>query len=297
MTRQLSWQAPAKVNLVLEVHGRRSDGFHELRTVFQAIELADLLHVSEAPRGTFSLACSDPMLATGDENLVTRAFRRIARERSLDRGVRVFLEKNIPDRAGLGGGSSNAAAMLVAVDHLFSLGFSIAELESLASDLGSDVAFFLRGGTQLGEGRGERLTPLAPLSVGTFAVCVPAVRLATAEVYRRHAARPPGPRPLAGVAAMESALAAGDPARVGATLTNMLEPAAFELAPELAHAKTILASRSLGTALSGSGSAFFAYFETRAAADAFLAEEIVRHEFPLRLVADPRPCGVRRMSP
>jgi 4-diphosphocytidyl-2C-methyl-D-erythritol kinase len=295
------WEAPAKVNLVLDVHGIRADGFHEIRTVFQAIELVDLLRVEAAPRGTFELTCSDPGLPVGETNLVTRAYRLVERHDTTCGGARAHLEKHIPDRAGLGGGSSDAAAMLVALDRLYGLKRSDEDLERLGAEIGSDVSFFVRGGTQLGAGRGERLSTWPSLEVGAFWIGVPRTRLSTAEVYRRHAAM------TAGVGAGEvdagrhferlgEAIRRGDAVAIGASVRNTLEPAALVLSPDLLHARVLLEGRSLGSALSGSGSAFFAYFETFERADAFAKESATRRVFPQGFVASPRPCGVRIRS-
>ncbi|MEW5764595.1 MAG: 4-(cytidine 5'-diphospho)-2-C-methyl-D-erythritol kinase [Acidobacteriota bacterium] len=151
--------ACAKFNLGLEVLGRRPDGFHEMRTVIQSLALSDVLDVYPAPSG-LALECSDPSLPSGEENLVMRAARMLQEAFSCRKGARLRLLKRIPVQAGLGGGSADAAATLLALSRLWRLPGRPADLMPLAANLGSDVPFFLCGGTALGVGRGEEVYAL-----------------------------------------------------------------------------------------------------------------------------------------
>lgn len=153
----LTVSAPAKVNLGLEVVGRRPDGYHDLVTILQTIELADRLRFELASELT--LASDHGALASSD-NLVWRAAQALRSEAGLREGARITLEKKIPVAAGLGGGSSDAAATLVALNQLWGLDWDQGRLQAIARQLGADVAFFVRGGTQLATGRGDELTPL-----------------------------------------------------------------------------------------------------------------------------------------
>jgi 4-diphosphocytidyl-2-C-methyl-D-erythritol kinase len=153
-------EAFAKLNLTFEVLGRRGDGYHEVKTILQTINLADRLEFEYAP--TFSIACDFAELQ-GESNLVWRAASALARSRGIQPRAAVRLHKRIPMAMGLGGGSSDAAAALRALDRLWDLGCAPEELAEVAAGVGSDVAFFLWGGTALGEGRGERISPLPPL--------------------------------------------------------------------------------------------------------------------------------------
>jgi 4-diphosphocytidyl-2-C-methyl-D-erythritol kinase len=165
--------APAKINLHLEVLGLRSDGFHELAMVMQTIDLADTLTCVTTADGLISLQCSRDDLPTDGSNLIVRAAELLkARSGFAELGARLTLEKRIPIGAGLAGGSSNGAAALVGLNTLWGLGFSSAELEAMAAELGSDMPFCLAGGTQLCFGRGE---VLEPISVAPD--CLPAVLL------------------------------------------------------------------------------------------------------------------------
>ena len=152
-------KAYAKINLTLEVLGHRPDGYHEVRTVLQTIDLADRLQFSLAPR--LEMDCSAPELS-GEDNLAVQAAAALRNATGCDKGVKVRLEKHIPVGMGLGGGSSDAAATLKALNRLWGLDLGDDELGSIASSLGSDVTFFLRGGTALGEGRGEVIFDLPP---------------------------------------------------------------------------------------------------------------------------------------
>lgn len=150
--------APAKINLGLEILGRRPDGYHQIITILQAIDLADVLRFE--PAEELSLTCEG--LASDDSNLVLRAARLLRAEAGVRRGAAIRLEKAIPIAAGLGGGSSDAAATLRSLNDLWCLGACDDELAALAVRLGADVPFFLRGGTQLASGIGEVLRPLPP---------------------------------------------------------------------------------------------------------------------------------------
>ena len=153
--------APAKINLTLEVLGRRADGYHEIRTALQTIDLHDLLEVEDAPGLT--VECDDPSLR-GDSNLVWQAATALAGRAGIHPHARIFLRKAIPVGMGLGGGSSDAAAALLALDRLWGLALSMEELAGVAAQVGSDVAFFLWGGTALASGRGEIVQPVPPVS-------------------------------------------------------------------------------------------------------------------------------------
>ena len=150
----------AKLNLTLEVLGRRDDGYHEVRTILQTIDLADRLEIRPYP--SLRVECDDPAL-NGEANLVWRAAMALARSRSIRPRASIFIQKHIPVGMGLGGGSSDAAAALIALNRLWGLSLGAEELAQVAAELGSDVPFFLWGGTALAEGRGERVKPLPPL--------------------------------------------------------------------------------------------------------------------------------------
>ncbi len=178
--------APAKVNLALEILGRRQDGYHEVRTVLQTVDLADEVRLSAgAPGKGVDFRVEPPGAAPEEENLVLAAVRLLAPEQ-LD-GVRIELTKRIPVAAGLGGGSSDAAAALLALRRFLGLPVDDAQLRAIAAGLGSDVPFFISGGAALGVGRGEQLSPL-PSPVDEYAVIaapdVPELGNKTARMYK-----------------------------------------------------------------------------------------------------------------
>ncbi len=166
----LKYFSPAKINPVLEVLGKRPDDYHELKSIVQAIDLCDILYFEPADEIFFE--CTAPALNTPD-NLVVRVARLLKEHSSYGGGAKIRLEKRVPWGAGLGGGSSNAAITLLALNNLWDLELSAPDLLSLAAKLGSDVPFFIHGGTALVEGRGEKVTPLPPLKPLWLALVVP----------------------------------------------------------------------------------------------------------------------------
>ncbi len=178
-------RAYAKINLTLDVTGRRADGYHELVTVMQTVDLHDTLCLTSTGDGRVGIECTRPELSN-EENLAARAARLLQGRFSISQGVLIELRKRIPVAAGLGGGSSDAAAVLLALQQWWRLPLSLADLAAMAATLGSDVPFFLTGGLALCEGRGERVTPLAalwPSSLRWLLLLKPAIGIATRPVF------------------------------------------------------------------------------------------------------------------
>jgi len=169
-----TWRAYAKINLCLEVLGRRRDGYHDVLTILQTVDLYDTLAFE--PADELTLTCSDPRLS-GEDNLVLRAARLLQRAAGVEHGAAIHLEKRIPVGAGLGGGSSDAAVTLLALSPLWGLHMTRSNLENLAAALGADVPFFLYGGTALAEGRGDRITPLPLLPEHWVVLVRPALEI------------------------------------------------------------------------------------------------------------------------
>ncbi|MDB5070457.1 MAG: 4-diphosphocytidyl-2-C-methyl-D-erythritol kinase [Candidatus Eremiobacteraeota bacterium] len=264
--------APAKINLTLEILGRREDGYHALRSIMVPIALADELVFEPAER--FAFACAPPSLS--QENLVTRAFARIGRD---DAPVSVTLRKRVPVGAGLGGGSSDAASVLRAA---MSGAFGDPGARDWIADaraLGSDVPFFLAGGPALVEGTGERVTALGHAPPWWVVLLVPDVHVATAAAYAALAASrtssPVPTRPRSGSATLRcgEALQRGDYGAVLAAMTNDFEPVVRTAYPAVdATLRALDDSGAPGRAmLSGSGGACFALFATEDHARAFAA--------------------------
>lgn len=244
----------AKVNLTLEVLGKRSDGYHELSTVLQAVDLFDRVTVETA--GSISLETSDPALPTDDGNLIVRAAKLLREAAGVEAGARIVLDKRIPVAAGLGGGSSDAAATLWGLNRLWGLRWRRERLMALAVRIGMDVPFFLGPGRALGTGRGEVLKPL-PTGGGYAMVLVnPGVPLSTQEVYGRvpqgWRAEPEGTKRLIGALKTRNAV------KVAEALTNHLEHWVEPAMPVIGRMKAaLLAAGALGVAMSGSGPTVF----------------------------------------
>jgi 4-diphosphocytidyl-2-C-methyl-D-erythritol kinase len=181
----MRYRAPAKLNLFLHVTGRRADGYHDLETVFQMVDLCDTLDIETRADGRIlrEPAPSDPLLAqlADDEDLTVRAARLLQKEGGTKQGASIHVEKRIPAGGGLGGGSSDAACVLLALNQQWQLGFSVDRLAALGLQLGSDVPVFVRGRNAFGSGRGEQLTPLE-LPQCWFLIVHPRVSVSTREI-------------------------------------------------------------------------------------------------------------------
>jgi len=262
MTR-LSLRAPAKINLNLRIVGRRADGYHDIESVVQSVTLYDTLEITLAGEG-LALEVDDPAIPAGPENLVFKAAARLLDRLSGRPGLRMRLAKGIPAGAGLGGGSSDAAAALVGVDRLLGLGLSGAALHAHAAALGSDVPYFLVGGTALLTGRGTEVDPLPDAPPGDLLIVHPGEPLSTAAVYaqlQEPLTLAPKPVSISGFGRIPVDLVSW--VRAG----NDLEPHAERLCPDIVRIKTMLAGAgAVAAAMTGSGSAVFGLFENGAAA-------------------------------
>jgi 4-diphosphocytidyl-2-C-methyl-D-erythritol kinase len=258
-------RAHAKVNLFLEVLGRRPDGFHRLETIFQTIALHDVITLRRHPAGYgISLTCDEPGIPTDATNLVWRAVEAFISGHEGQAGhLELHLQKGIPHGAGLGGGSSDAAAVLRLLAGLFPGWHDASSLHRLAGQLGSDVPFFLIGGTAHGEERGEVLTPLADLPSTILTVLMPPERLPTPAVFKALTEDERGPRPGRGAAWWRANLGSG---RWTALMENRLTAAAVRLCPVVGETLERLHALGLPCLMSGSGAACFALAAVPAAA-------------------------------
>ena len=256
-------RAPGKINVYLGVGEVMADGYHEVATAYQAVSLYEEVFASEASEFSVSFRgrvdCTG--LATDETNLAVRAARLLARHTGYEGGVRLEIEKNVPIAGGMGGGSADAAGALVACDALWGTSVPREELHELAASLGADVPFALAGGTAIGTGRGEELSPA--LARGTFhwVLALPEAQLSTPAVYGeldRHRERHRAELALKRVPAVEpavlQALRAGDARQLAEVLSNDLQAAAIHLAPELARVlETGERAGALAGLVSGSG--------------------------------------------
>ncbi len=262
----LELPAYAKVNLTLDVGRLRSDGYHEINSVMQTVSLADTLILSEAPEG-IAVSCTPSGAAPdGRDNLAYRALESLA-DRIAPAGVDLRIIKRIPTAAGLGGGSSDAATALKAANALFKLNLTELDLISLAARLGSDVAFFIRGGTALAQGRGETVTVLPTIRPQWLVLVKPEFQVATAEIYAHYQ---PGQNRTWTTWFM-AAVSRSDRDGMLANMGNDLEPVTAAAHPQVSvlirRLEGLGAERAL---MSGSGPAVFGVFpgeeEARAAA-------------------------------
>ena len=262
--RVLRLASYAKINLGLEVLGTREDGYHELRTIFQTIDLHDDVELRRAARDV-TVSCDHPGVPAGADNLAARAASDLRRWAKRKDGVAIRITKRIPVAGGLGGGSSNAAAVLLGLDRLWRLGLGPAGLHPLARRLGADVPFFLMGGTALGLGRGDEVYPLRDQVRAHVVVADPGRPLSTAAVFRR-LDRSLTPRENSHtIFRFISRHLEGEGVSFP-LLANDLEKAALEEAPDLAgqvdRIRVILVREgAVSASLSGSGSSFFGLFD------------------------------------
>jgi len=252
----------AKINLTLDVLGKRADGYHELATIMQIVDLYDTICLTATENPSVRILCSRPELAN-DDNLAVRAAQAVLQRLSLPRGVLIELHKNIPVAAGLGGGSSNAAAILLALRQWWQLPLSPEDLLAIAASLGSDVPFFLTGGLALCEGRGERITPLSPSwpsAMRWLLLLKPSIGVSTATVFRNLLANDYTDGSFSRT--VRTALEAKhslEPEH----LHNSLERGVLERYPDVAQAREHMLQAGASTVrLSGSGPTLFATFSS-----------------------------------
>ena len=252
--------APAKINLYLEVLGRRPDGFHAIDTVMLAVDLFDELSVLPTADGDIRLVCDDPALSVGPDNLVIKAAALLRQTTGATSGATMRLMKRIPWAAGLGGGSSDAAAALAGLNDAWRTGLRDVELAVLGAQLGSDVPYFLATPAARCTGRGEVVEPVPVGAAFDIVLAKPPMGLNTAEVYKRHAAIAAAePYTPGDPAELLRALAAGDIEQLGRSLHNRLQRPAMELAPPVeALYRRLQQSGAAGHLMTGSGSCLFA---------------------------------------
>jgi 4-diphosphocytidyl-2-C-methyl-D-erythritol kinase len=264
MIHSVTQPAFAKINLCLQIQGKRPDGYHELRTIFQAISLHDTLELSYSSRRGITLEIDDSGLPNDSRNLVWRAIAALKKELRLNRGIHAKLSKRIPVARGLGGGSSDAAAALVALLRLTGRRIPLAGLTAIASSLGADVPFFLFGGRAMGVSRGDEIYPLPDLPSRTVLVVSPHdIGVSTKEAYAwvgRRLTKAPSPHKLWSFCALCWSRHDDD-------VSNDFESAVFSRHPRLGQIKqALLRGGAAGAALAGSGSAVFGVFRNPAQA-------------------------------
>jgi len=253
----------AKINWSLRVLGKRDDGYHEIDTVLQTVSLHDTITFERTNDDGIRLWCDDRAVPVNKANLVWRAVAAFRDRYSINNGVKIRLEKRIPSEAGLGGGSSDAAATLIALAHLWEIEVSADDLVQVAESLGSDVPFFLHGGTARATGRGNVIEPLEDTPQQHLLIIKPNASISTAKAYRTlnsHALTSANSKPI-----LFRSQASDFSASIDLNaLHNDFELVVFQLEPEIEHAKVaLLNSGARAAMLSGSGSAVFGIFENQ----------------------------------
>lgn len=275
----------AKVNLTLDVLGKREDGYHDIKSVMQTISLRDDIQIDIDTGAPWCLECTDPDIPCDERNLAWKAAEVYlkATGKTVD-GLRIHITKRIPSQAGLGGGSADAAAVLRALNKHFGDPLSILALAELGEQIGSDVPFCVICGTAMAEGRGERLRKLPNMPDCVFVICKPDFSVSTPELYQKIDAIAIAKHP--DHQAMESALLSEDLGKVAENLCNVFDPVVTADHLELNYIKSIFNSYgSLAQQMTGSGSAVFAIlpnFEYAAVACSMLKEN-----YPQVFIAKP----------
>jgi len=272
---KLTVRAHAKINLTLDVLYKRADGFHQVEMIMQAIELADILQLEEKVSGDISITSNMVHLPCDHRNLAYQAAMLIKNTCQVKKGVHIFLEKKIPMSAGLAGGSTDAAGVLLGLNQLWNLGLSLGDLEVLGAKLGSDVPFCLRGGTSLATGRGELLEALSPLPPCYVVLAKPRIGVSTAWVYGKY--RDNGVINHPDTAGVQSALKGADLPGVVSRLSNVLESVTMAEYPQIKKLKeAMIQYGAMASLMSGSGPTVFGLVLNKGKAE-YIAERLRSH--------------------
>ena len=273
-------RAFAKINLGLDVLGKRPDGYHEIRTIMQSIDMYDVIEMEPAPEKGICLTTNLPYIPTDDRNLVYQAANLLLKEFEIDEGLRIDLKKKIPVAAGMAGGSSDAAATLVGVNNLFHLGLSMEELMKRGARLGADVPFCVMRGTALAEGIGEKLTRVSPAPECYILIGKPSsVSISTKAAYRILDEQGISDHPdIDGI--LES-IRAGDLEGMARRMGNVFEPVQAGFHPVIGEIRdTMEECGAVKAMMSGSGPTVFGLFLSRNLA--IKAGNVIRHRFNVR---------------
>ena len=268
MTERILLRAFAKVNYALEVRGLRDDGYHEISSVLQSVSLADELEI-ERSGGGFELLFEPERVEVGpvEENTVYKAWALLWARAGHELPARIKLHKKIPAGAGLGGGSADAAAVLVGMNEVFGLGLGPEELRGVGARIGADVPFCISGGTALGEGVGDVLTPLPAPPDHHLVLAKPGRSADTGGIYRAYDGRRTPQAGKASVDTVVAALQSGALPGFAGAVGNDLEPVTAELVPEVtAYKREMLRAGALGAAMTGTGTAVYGIFNAEEAA-------------------------------
>ncbi|MFA5880926.1 MAG: 4-(cytidine 5'-diphospho)-2-C-methyl-D-erythritol kinase [Eubacteriales bacterium] len=258
---KITLKARAKINLTLDVLGKRPDGYHEVEMVMQTIGLHDELMIEDAESG-ITVTTNNPGLPGGESNTAYRAAKMMIDSLQIDRGVKIHIIKGIPVSAGLAGGSTDAAAVIKGLNHLWNLNLSREDLVTRAAQIGSDVPFCIRGGTALARGRGELLAELPDIPEIWLVLAKPLLEVSTAEIYQNFDPRRVIERPNTG--AMIKAVRDGNISGITENLANVLESVTLSRYPVVLQVKQAMEDSGVRRALmSGSGPTVFGLVDSQ----------------------------------
>ena len=272
-------KAPAKINLCLHVLGKRADGYHELAMAMQRVSLYDDVRISVEPGDNVEVRCDGLMLDAGEENIAARAARLFLAHLKMTRKVIVSIEKRIPVAAGLGGGSSDAAAVLTGLNTILQAGLSVEALMALGAQLGADVPFFIHPGSAWATGIGTSLAPLSVIPQVSYVLVNPGTAISTKEVYQSLRLTKGGD--LASI----PTFSARTPLELVSELHNDLERVVLPRYPEVAAVKEqLLEAGALGSLMSGSGATVFGICLDRDSADRVADNLKVKNDWFVQVV-------------
>jgi 4-diphosphocytidyl-2-C-methyl-D-erythritol kinase len=260
----------AKINLSLDVLGKRPDGYHEVKMIMQTIDLCDRIFVDIIDEG-IEIECNCPWVPNNSDNIAFKAANLIKEKYAISKGVKIKIEKNIPVAAGLAGGSTDAASVLKGMNILFNLGISTEELMVLGKQIGADVPYCIKGGTMLAEGIGEKLTELPPLCETDILIVKPKIGVSTAWVYKSLNLQAVGLRPDTDI--ITKAIREKNNRLLCDNMKNVLETVTIPKYTVIKRIKEkLIQSGAIGSMMSGSGPSVFGVFEDRQSAERALGE-------------------------
>lgn len=251
-------KSPAKINLSLDVTGKRSNGYHDVEMIMQSVSLCDEIYIAKADK--IEVSTNLPYVPNDNRNIAYRAAQAFFEASGIDGGALIKIKKNIPVGAGLGGGSSNAASVLIALNELYGAGLSTEQFEKIGIGLGADVPFFFTGGTCLAQGLGEVLTPILPGAKGWTVIVKPLFSVGTKWVYENLALSEIRSRP--GTNLLISAIKSNDIRKMAQNMENVLECVTSKRYHQIHQIKLrLMEEGALGSIMSGSGSSVFGVFD------------------------------------
>lgn len=257
MKLKIEIEACGKINLALDVLRKREDGYHEIKSIMQQVDLCDRLELKEKPNGV-SISCENQLVPLDHTNLIFKAWEKISKLAGTNVGIYVKIDKKIPVAAGLAGGSTNGAATIIALNQMWDLGLSLQEMMEIGLQIGADIPFCIMGGTAIAEGIGEKLTPLKPFKDKAVLITNPGIQISTAYAYSRLKIRDERIPIESLIACIEK----DDLYSLANGMFNVMEEAIISENPIIGQIKeTMLHNGAIGALMSGSGASVFGLYD------------------------------------